>query len=455
MKINFSTINKIFAPKMAMRKDFTTLLQTLPNDIVELKSPVLDTPNGIITKLKGTFSKEELTRIDALVEIFKRTGFDIAEIKQSIARLLQISLQKCSFDKFEDTNKLLFDPQKITPEFKKTVNNSMVQLLAIKKIQNNNNLYATPAPLSSWYNTTLGIMNPTFTPSRFTHPRDKAIQLTGELTFEDFDKIKKQEPKFKQLNDDKIFNKKLKILHKLNQAFSKNETDFIGTFSDRELSKFKKLVIEYDALNNIQISRGIFTKKIESKLFATQIPDNLESSDYINGLGLVVNKISIKDKSAIIVLSSNEEGFSQFRMYDLAALKNADSESEENKSLISEIRFKHIQDHYLIRSFQNHYPKDYPDAGKIIGLQLMKLLAEKDCKPLEIEALAYAGSKHSPVNYYMHYGFTPVNYTKEEIEELAKQNGGNFPYETPVKLVLNDFEGVRERIKRMEKIYFS
>ena len=455
MKINFSSINKIFTPKTAIRKEFTTLLQTLPNDRVEIKTPLLDSQNGIITKLKGTFSKEELARVNVLTQIFKRPQFNIAEIKQSIACLLQISLQKCAFDEIEDTNKLLFDPQKTTSKLKKRVNDSMVQWLEIKKIQNNNNPYASPAPMSSWYNTRLGIMNPTFTPSRFTHPRDKAVQLTGELTFEDLSKIRNKELKFKQLTDDKILNKKLKILQKLHQAFSKNEADFIGTFSDRELNKLKNFVIEYDALNNIQTSRGIFTKKIESKLFATQIPDNLKSGDYVNGLGLVVNKISIKDKSAIIVLSSNEEGFSQFRMYNLTALKNADSESEENKSLISEIRFKHIQDHYLIRSFQNHYPKDYPDAGKIIGLQLMKLLAEKDCKPLEIEALAYAGSKHSPVNYYMHYGFTPVDYTKEEIEELAKQNGGNFPYETPVKLVLNDFEGVRERIKRMEKIYFS
>lgn len=455
MKINFTIFDKILPVNKVIQKKYVELTKILPNDSFETQTQCLKNAGEIFACLKGTYSKEDLKLVDTLVNYYKKAIFDLTEFKQSIVELLLEKFSQCEFQAGENNGKVIFTPQKVTLDFKNFVQDSLIKLLAVKKIETEHKCYTTLTPFSSWYNTNLGVQNPTFEPSKFTHLRDKAIQLVGELTAGDLEKIKQKEQDFAGFDNTQIINRKLKILQKLSKAFSKNESDFIGVFSDRELNRFKALIINYDALNNIQKSRNIYTKSIESVLFATPIPEDLKKFDYIKGLGLVVNKILLKNNPAVIMFSSNKDGFNQFKMYDLNKLKNSKSKREEKESLISEIQFRQIKDYYLVRRFQNHYTKDYPDAGKIIGLQLMKLLAEKDCKPLRIEALAYAGSKHSPVNYYMHYGFIPVNYTKEEIEELAKQNGGNFPYETPVKLVLNDFEGVRERIKKIEKIYFS
>lgn len=448
MKTNFLVLNRILPVGFNIENKFYKLAQTFKNDAVEISTPVKElSSRNFFTELLGIYSKENVKQIDSLANEYKTTNIDIEEKRDKLFEELDKIKQK--FPKSEsDENILIINQESINQELKSKAKEILIQLMALTKVKFERNPNISITPLNQ-------IQNPLMATSRFIHPRDKAETITGVLISEDLESIKEKEELNKNLSNESLICKKLKTLKILQRFLAKANVDFIGTLSDKEIAQIKNLIISYDALNNILQKRGIYTHEAEQNLFASKIPQNVKKGDVLNGLGVVINRIMHKGTSAIIMLS-NYKGFNCFKMYDLEKLTKAETKEEEAKSVMAEISTKYTGKETTIQSFYNHNPKEYPNAGMVLGLQAMKIITKNNNNsPINIEALAYAGNKRSPVNYYMHFGFSPVNYTKEEIEQISKENCGRFPYETLVELTMNDFEQARKRIELMEKVYLK
>ena len=86
--------------------------------------------------------------------------------------------------------------------------------------------------------------------------------------------------------------------------------------SERDFAALKKLAIEYTALNNVQKQKGVFTKDLERVLNASLIPADIKSGDFIDGLGVVTDRLEVDGRDSVIVLS-NVNKSQMLKMYDL------------------------------------------------------------------------------------------------------------------------------------------
>ncbi len=456
MKIDLLNPIKIFKPEKIRHSmiNISPRIPELPYDRFDFSSGVVKSIEGIVNAICGTFSKEDLLKINKYTKNFT----DTTELsKEKLSTTLKVEkMIKDLFQQAKDCDEdLIFIPQVVSRQTKEKIRENLLKLYAIKTVTNKERKFVSPIPFNLLFDTKLGIQNTNFPHSLFLHPRDKAVNLTGILVKEDYEKIKEYETKFAKLSTKKQLKKKENVLKDLNKMLLRPEADFIGAFSEKQLGKLRELVIKYDALNNID-TKNTTTKKLETILYRTKLPKDIKIGSYINGLGLVVNRIDINTsdgtKFPAIILFSNKNAFNSFRVYDLQKLNNITSQKEEKSALISEIEFKLTPNNtYFVRNFRNFDTRSYPDAGKIVGIQLIKLFIEKDLKPIEFEALAFAESKRSPVNYYRRFGFKPLSHTQEEIEKILKENNGRFPYDIPVKMYLDDLKTMRKRILSIEK----
>lgn len=132
--------------------------------------------------------------------------------------------------------------------------------------------------------------------------------------------------------------------------------------SERDFAALKKLAIEYTALNNVQKQKGVFTKDLERVLNASLIPADIKSGGFIDGLGVVTDRLEVDGRDSVIVLS-NVNKSQMLKMYDLKELNRRldDDGSDlntmnerakgliqnEEKSSMAQVQFTPLAPEYL------------------------------------------------------------------------------------------------------------
>ncbi len=443
-------------------------------------------------KTFGTFSYEELEKTKRIMRAFSES--DLTTLKQTL------------LDKLKDLAVELNNND--NDETRKKINILTLYIYTLNML-----LYAdTPkfnhTKYSDWYNTSLGEQNVFISGTIFEHPLDKSLSLRGTFSKDELEECKNMEKEKFAESTESILNQKIQISDKMHSLLISSQSDFLGGLHDEDLEKLRELSIQSQALENILISRGINTKEIEKIKYATSIPDNIKTGDYIKGLGLVINKFNIKSANngtipTITVFSFNRKT-NMIRMYNLKELQKKASleeitstsslekineinekaksfikEQEEN-SLISEIRFSPLDKTknsgllkdtkeelketiqkelnkgcYFVTHFLNRDSHKFPNAGKITGFQLLELLDKSDSYPIFVKAAAYNGGKRSPVALYKKIGFTPYSHSEEEISQLRKENKGRFPVDIPVYMYLPKCSTASENVKKFREIFLS
>ena len=65
--------------------------------------------------------------------------------------------------------------------------------------------------------------------------------------------------------------------------------------------------------------KGLFTKDLERVLNASSIPADIKSGDFIDGLGVVTDRLEVDGRDSVIVLSNINKS-QMLKMYDLKEL---------------------------------------------------------------------------------------------------------------------------------------
>ena len=372
----------------------------------------------VLTKIAGSFSKEDFIKVEKLV-----SGFENLASSEIIR--LKDNLIKQNIDKLKAAGmRFKVENNRELCEY----DNQLVSSKLQKELkQNSIKLFA----LNKLIFSVQQIETLPLAQSIFEHPVDKALRITGDFTKENIFRIKNKEKKYSALEVNRVY---------------ENKTGLID------------------------------------KIKAYLIPADIKSGDFIDGLGVVTDRLEVDGRDSVIVLS-NVNKSQMLKMYDLRELNRrlVDDGSDlntmnerakgliqnEEKSSMAQVQFTPLAPEYLekltgikeekqsyyVGDFLNYDTKKNPKAAKIIALRLLKLLNDKQYFPVYLKAQAYHGSKHSPVNFYRYYGLTPVSHTEEEIEKLISQNNGNFPYEIPVYFCLRNSDAIKDRFLSWLKTY--
>ena len=260
-----------------------------------------------LVSVSGGYSKEDLKAVDKLVR--KLEGKDLDSLKQRY---------------IDEGFKLAEGCEEFTPSIQKKIKKDNLVLYAINKIKNKDNPNLAPAPYSNWFDTDYGIQNPVLKGSLYVHPKDKILNLTGEFNTRDKLCVKNEEKKYNKFKLEDILSRKNELLDRMNVFLLRKDADFAGGFSQREFCRMKKLAVSYEALNNLQKQKGVFTKELEALCFAPVVSD--KKGDYINGLGLIIDNVSVNTKDgrvipAIVVFSDFGKSHN-IMVYDVLKLKN-------------------------------------------------------------------------------------------------------------------------------------
>lgn len=459
--------------------------------------------SSALTLLTNWFSKEDLIEVAKLEECYKQQNItDLQILKEKTAKDYLETFKKIGLEtkKRENETFYVFDTTLVDKKKRDELKKHFLNIFALNNCLQPNFRKTTKVPLSHWFDTTLGMQKNLTKPSIYIHPEDKAIMAFGGFLKEDVKTIETYCRNFQKYDNQKLFNEKFKILKQLTELQQGNKIYFEGSFSEKELNKIKLLTGKYRALNNIQKSRGIFTKDIETILFAPDIPTEIKKGDYLGGLGYVVNRIQMDNEDFIITFSEINKT-NTFNMYKVSELnkkeeflkllpqkpsieklnelnKVATEILSNNSELISQIGFRvlngknaknikiddNINDESLNRLLENetnyftiydfnNYSKKYGKAGKIIGIQLLKFLKDQNCLPIFLTAQPYNGSTHSPVSMYLRAGFKPISHTLEEIQEKMSKNMSRYPYTEKVEFYLENFESNGKIIDSLAKLY--
>ena len=345
----------------------------------------------------------------------------------------------------------------------------------------------------------------------YPHPINLAMNLCGIYSKEELNKIQKKQKKYSNYSFSEIMKQKLIILDKLTNKLYSPKADFYGYFSNKDLEKIKNMCIEYEALNNTQLYNLNLknnvnspelqypnTKAIESLAYAKPIT-NLKIGDYIQGKGLVIDKLMINNNPMALFYSMDDRNHT-IKMYDLKkitlkkdlirkeeilksdliSLVNKNTEIKNylddlNNSIVSEINFKIIDfkkyiktpnnnfpdsiknstEAYFISNFVNYNPKRYKNAGLILGIKLLKTLTEQKDAPIFLTAHAFNNKQKSPYLLYQRLGFKPYSHTTKEINDIANNNNGKIPVDLEIKMYLESIEPLKSKISELEKIYLN
>lgn len=456
-------------------------------------------PYTILSKLTNWLSKEDLIEISKLEENYKK-------LEKSHLIFLRDSILSNYIHRFQNLDLETLDKDHISTtlvdeETQYSLKQDFLKIFALNNSIQSTSKKSTKVPLSYWFETDLGMQKSFNEPNAYIHPEDKALLAFGGYLKEDVKRIEKYQNRLKKYDNQILLLEKINILEKLIRIQNGNSIYFEGSFSKKELKKMKILACKYRALNNILKSRGIFSKNIESILFAPDIPTSIQKGDYIGGLGYVVNRIKMDNEDFTIIFSETNKNYS-FNLYKTSEInkkdklldmlpneinleeinkldelaKNLIREKTEN---ISQIRFQVLNNEqkqafktnnviedtsldeifdnedtcFYVNNFINNYPKKYGKAGKIIGIQLLKFLKERDCTPIFLTARAYNGSTHSPVSLYLRAGFKPLSHTASELQEKMAKNMSRYPDNEKINFYLDNFNNNGELIDSLTKIY--
>ena len=321
MKINFTTINSI--PKLKLKYDINNItgLQPLKLDSVHME-PRYQPINVLLQEIVGEYSKEDINIINKTIKTYENNpdikNLHIAAVEE-ITRIFKsiTDLKSISGADTKNIELFSFSPTNVSYEIKQKLKKAGITAYALNNLLHRNNIKAFQPSYDYWFNTKYKNQNSKIAQSMYQHLRDKGIFITGNLIGEEIQNVQKYEYMYNSLDINEIFNKKIKILNTLSKYLSQPESDFTGTFSNRELKIIKNNIIQYDALNNIQKKRGIFTKYLEQLLFASEMNQNIKPGNYVPGIGLITDKIFVNKKPVVIAFSTNEK-YHNLKMYDLS-----------------------------------------------------------------------------------------------------------------------------------------
>ncbi len=468
---------------------------------LNIKSYQYGNLSQILENIVGGLSKEDFIKIEKLKQQF--SNLSKSELKQKHAQMCQtlfpdiLTKHMLNHDK---QNIYVYSPEMITAKIQSDLKNYVLELFALKRLIDKDLPRQSGVGYKEWFDTNLGLQNRKLACQRYEHPCDKVLKNTGAFNKEELEYIKSLEKLYDKLGFEEIWNSKRFVLNKINDLLNKANSDFMGSFRDKELERMKFLSAKYTALNRSQVKLGYNTKGIESVLCSNS--NLFEKNEYVNGLGLVIDKINVDNKPVIITFSDAYKRHS-FKMYDLEKLKERESFIEkipdyldttqlnelnskantfinnQKSAKIAEIHFevvdkdkfskqlkvdqskrdeiaKIIQDSkyiYYISSFENLKKKEYPSSAKILGIKLLSFLKDKNANPLFLKAEPYNG-QHSPVSLYLRAGFKPISITREDVLKIMSNNHSEYIGE-PVYMFLKDFGNAEKLIDKMRKLYFG
>ena len=459
-----------------------------------------------MTLLTNWLSKEDFKTIEKNKKKYDSLSKkELTELKNKKTQEYIENFKNLSLPSIEKDSKTFYhlDSSKISTKKRDSLKKIFLKIYSINCLINKETPLVLKQPLSFIFdNTNLGVPRAKLSSDIYVHPEEKASRCFGCFVKEDIHKMRKLEKEFSKKNLNQIFKLKKEILQELNSLCSENKTSFENTFSQKELDNLKAISIKYHALNNVQKEKGVFTKNIETLMFTPKITNEIKKGDYIDDIGLVINKIKIQDEDYIITYINERNNQHMLKMFNLKNLKknniwsnfplentskkelnkmnnSAQNIIKDKKVLTAHIGFtilnkdykgfvekynkkenKDIQKifnnekyFYFIHDFLNIDRKKNSKAGKILGIQLLKLMQEKDLTPIFLEAINSFGSKHSPVSLYLRAGFTPYTFDKKTIEDVMNQNNSEFPTNVPVLFYLKDFSENKKMIDSLAKIY--
>ena len=457
----------------------------------------------IMPEFIGSYTKEDWKKLTKLKNKYSKIPTEkLYEINMKL-HTEHFDVLKGIFENFdiENTGSLILKKDYISKNEYNKIKKSILKIKTINRLLEEKMFIEPQYPLSHWFDTELGLERQKLKSNIYQHPVEKSIEITGGRLKNDLSDIKKYNKKYSNLSDKDLIKKKFEILKKLKE-FLKIDADFENTLSNNDFKQMKKLTNKYLAINKILSQHNISTKSLESIIFSTPIDENIKKDDYIQNLGYVVNRIKIDNKDLIITFSRIENTY-MFEMYNIKKLlkgqdflknlptnlkiedinnynEKAKNIIEENeKSCISQIGFstknKKIarklkqndnnknkdatnilnekNNYYYIQNFYNKNPKEYKNAGLIIGTALLKFLKERNCYPLFLEAIPSYGHTHSPVSLYLKVGFSPFSHTKEVLLENMKKNQCEYKSQESVYFFLKSFEDNKKIIEKFTKIY--
>ena len=472
------------------------------SDVFDKTGILWNTSSEILEKITGEFSKEDLIKVRklkqqysslSLIKVFeKHLELCMKNFPEIISKITKESKTEGKKEVFA------YNPCDVNMRTKKTAKDLVMKLFVLKQLMHKNSSRMVGVPYSEWFDTNLGVQNKTVFNTDFMHPVDKILKICGDYYADEMKKIAETEKVFETKTVQEIWKEKEIILNKIYKIFEKTNPDFMGNFSDREMKKLKELSVKYTALNNCQKQKGYFSKNIETLLFSRT--KKIEKGEYIDGVGLVTDKMVVDNKPVFIVFSDDYKRHG-FKMYDeniykkyedfLQKLPKEVSLEDLNKlnsnaqafitqsknALISEIHFEVIDkirlkqlikiektmsskindliekndELYFISSYRNYKKKEFPSAAKLLGVRMLKLLKEKNGYPLFLRAQAY-GSNHSPVSLYLRVGFEPISKTQEQVRNIMDANHSEY-INKPLYMYAENFDKIGKIIDIMSRAY--
>lgn len=459
--------------------------------------------SDIIKNIIGVFSVEDLAKINKIKQEYISLNIDeIKNIHKQESELYVTNLISKLEAKPDEgiKNIYIYAQNNLTNEVRKIIKEHGLKLAALKQLI----LRDYPRCNQSYdewiqFPPKLIYSNPSNT--IFEHPVDKVTRITGDLTEDERIQLQYIVEKNRNKNIINILEEKTNIINKIHKYLSGKNTDFHGQFKNNELDLLKKLAIEYKAFNQLQMNYGYSTKELESVLYSDT--KNFKVGEYIEGLGIITDELTVNGTKAIIAFKYDDGEYS-FKMYNKDILEKKDkvlSELPETiyledlrqvnekifntiiklwpLALISEIRFKVMEKDsterfmeahnlpkeyadkimkdnkyaYLIQNFKNHSKQKCPSAARIIAVKLLNLLKEKNAYPILAVAQPY-DSTHSPVSMYLRVGFKPLSRTFEDVQTSMSKH---FEYtdNNPLIMYLPNFEENEKIIESFSKIYFK
>ena len=467
----------------------------IPNFIVNINHISGDL-GEILEKIVGAYTKNDLNKINMFIEKYSKYNIcDLKKIHDDLRTNFYPNILSRIIKKQEESNIYSYLQTDMTKSLQNQIKEYTLKMYALKIAINKNTPLLVATPYNCWLKTDFKLQNRKISGRISEHPCDKVVKNTGELNNEDLEKVELLKQKFKALNIFDIWKEKIKILNKIEKTLSNGNPDLMFSYTDKEFDKMKEFLIKYRALNKCQISLGYYTKHLESLMYS-QIP-KYNLGEYINGLGIIQEKLNINNKPAILTFGDIYRRHS-LKLYDLNRLKEYENfirdlperiipeklndlnkEAEivlynQDKSLISEIFFEVtekekiknilkqqnandiIEDckyYYFITSFQNHKKIEYPTGAKMLGIYLLKFLKDRNAAPIFLQAEPYE-SKHSPVSLYLRAGFEPINHTREEVLNNINSNKSEYRGE-PLFMYAKNFDKIGDLVDKMYSLYFN
>ena len=458
--------------------------------------------SDILNEIYGIYSLEDIEKITEMKKSY--SALDEKELyslqQTGIKSYLDNVKSKLGLEPADKCEKMYsFNPLNLTPEYQSEIKSEQLKLVAIKQAIKKDNPEISWIPYNKWFDSNIGI--PSYKPAKsiYEHPCDKILRYTGTLNSKDIEEVNDLVKTYENNSLFQIFEKKSKLLEKMQQYFNDKNSDLIGQYSDRELAEMKELVKKYTALNTIQVNSGYFSKHLETLLNSSI--NKFEPNEYIEGIGLITDNIKINGIKGIISFISRSNEY-MLRLYDKSILelkndflnlipqticldelndinkKAKDIINIEPKALISEIRFRIMDKNaietffesrkenkntiseimgkskysYFIMNFRNFYKGKYPSTGKLIASKLLKLLKDTDSKPLFLIATPYE-STHSPVSMYLRMGFKPLFKTENEVYAEMSDHC-EYMNKEPLSMYIENIDILSDKIDKLAQVYF-